>query len=727
VRKYGCRYNTTSGTPAFIGVPVSDHESSARAVGTIIVTDTTLTGTLSIVSTNDEPTGATTTFSSSGARISNSQGNGFNGYNYRAGDGNPFGNYWQGITTAGTYTLDLTGTFTETQWEITGGTATFNDPGFACQQGGNGATTDAQAGTLCTRSTAAGGQQYNGAHLSWGWDIDASGPETAVTAIDVRNAAGSATVATLAGVRASISVGPDGAISTNAGEFRRGLGSAGGGCGNHLRWDGSKIACGQLVVGKLVFVGAVDPAPFPGDALDDTSTTPRGAMASINVLANDVGFDEPVTVDILGLPSNGSATVTGSPGAASAIRIEYVPDAGFVGTDTLSYTVSDGVDSDTAIVTVTVVGPNAVPDSTTTPFETPVHLKVAANDVGFADPVTVSIVLGPAHGTLTLAGSPGPKSDVTITYTPDEGFGGDDSFTYQIDDGLSSETAVASVRVGALARNDSAETERATPVVIDVLANDEGFEAPVTVTATSAAHGVVVVSGSPGDPDDIRITYTPATGYSGTDSFGYRVRDADSDESASVSIRVRPQAVSDSVATLPGEAIEIAVLDNDVGFAQQVIVTIELPPAHGTAVVLGTPGSLEDMTVLYTPNPGYSGSDAFAYRAQDGSGGVDTALVTIAIGADSDGDGVPDPVDNCSEAPNPNQRDTNGDGYGNVCDADFDGNEIVNFADLALFRARFGTAHPDSDFDGNGVVNFADLATFRAAFGRPPGPSGLAP
>ena len=95
------------------------------------------------------------------------------------------------------------------------------------------------------------------------------------------------------------------------------------------------------------------------------------------------------------------------------------------------------------------------------------------------------------------------------------------------------------------------------------------------------------------------------------------------------------------------------------------------------------------------------------------------------IADDSDGDGIPDDLDNCIEVANPDQRDSDGDGYGNACDGDLDNNGFVNFTDLAIFRSRFGSSDPDADLDGSGSVNFADLARFRELFGRPPGPSGL--
>ncbi len=100
-------------------------------------------------------------------------------------------------------------------------------------------------------------------------------------------------------------------------------------------------------------------------------------------------------------------------------------------------------------------------------------------------------------------------------------------------------------------------------------------------------------------------------------------------------------------------------------------------------------------------------------------------LLSLSVSAiDSDADGIDDRQDNCIEIANPDQRDSNNDGFGNVCDADLDDSGFVNFADLSLFKSVFGTNDADADFDGSGFVNFADLATFKVLFGHPPGPAG---
>jgi uncharacterized repeat protein (TIGR01451 family) len=104
-----------------------------------------------------------------------------------------------------------------------------------------------------------------------------------------------------------------------------------------------------------------------------------------------------------------------------------------------------------------------------------------------------------------------------------------------------------------------------------------------------------------------------------------------------------------------------------------------------------------------------------------------TTLVGTGTFTDTDGDGVTDFFDNCINHANADQRDTDGDGYGNRCDADFDQSLFVNFADQNTFKSRFGTTNPHADFDGSGFVNFADQNIFKSLFGKAPGPSGLTP
>jgi len=97
----------------------------------------------------------------------------------------------------------------------------------------------------------------------------------------------------------------------------------------------------------------------------------------------------------------------------------------------------------------------------------------------------------------------------------------------------------------------------------------------------------------------------------------------------------------------------------------------------------------------------------------------------IVIEPDADSDGIVDSLDNCIEISNPDQRDTNGDGYGNICDPDLNNDGGVNFVDLGILKSNFFSADPDSDLNGDGGVNFGDLGIMKSMFFAPPGPSGL--
>ncbi len=102
-----------------------------------------------------------------------------------------------------------------------------------------------------------------------------------------------------------------------------------------------------------------------------------------------------------------------------------------------------------------------------------------------------------------------------------------------------------------------------------------------------------------------------------------------------------------------------------------------------------------------------------------------SAFTVASTAVDTDEDGVADSQDNCSAVANPDQRDTDADGFGNLCDPDLDNNNTVNFDDLSILKAVFfQTGDLDADFDGDMTVNFNDLSIMKAFFFGEPGPSG---
>ncbi|MFK8030756.1 MAG: integrin alpha [Gammaproteobacteria bacterium] len=90
---------------------------------------------------------------------------------------------------------------------------------------------------------------------------------------------------------------------------------------------------------------------------------------------------------------------------------------------------------------------------------------------------------------------------------------------------------------------------------------------------------------------------------------------------------------------------------------------------------------------------------------------------------DSDGDAIANVLDNCSTLSNPAQTDSDGDGFGNRCDADFNNDCSTNFLDLFALSNAFLSNDAAFDLNSHGLVNFLDVSVFTQLFGLPPGPT----
>jgi hypothetical protein len=103
----------------------------------------------------------------------------------------------------------------------------------------------------------------------------------------------------------------------------------------------------------------------------------------------------------------------------------------------------------------------------------------------------------------------------------------------------------------------------------------------------------------------------------------------------------------------------------------------------------------------------------------------------VYFNPDFDNDGIGDRGDNCTKAVNSSQYDTDGDGFGNLCDADYDNDGVVGFSDFGAYSQNFGTTNEvymhAEPVGGGRQVGFGDFGFFAANFGSTPVPSGELP
>lgn len=361
----------------------------------------------------------------------------------------------------------------------------------------------------------------------------------------------------------------------------------------------------------------------PGDTSDDFTV-------SLSGLANLDGQSDP-----LDLASGGTAT------GSKTVTLSSTGTVVNIGTATGTNGKSGGnlqtlTDTDTATVVVSAL-PNQPPlandDNASTDENQQTTIDVANNDSdpdGNLDASSVSVVSGPSSGSLVNHG------DGTFSYTPNAGFTGTDSFTYQICDTQGAcDTATVTIYVAPvnhppLAVEDKTNGFEDTPVTIQVLGNDSDPDGdPLTIQSyTQPGHGSVIQNA------DGTFTYTPEGDFHGTDTFTYTVCDPSGLCSTTVvtmdvaEVNDPPVAVDDATSTNEDTPVVITVTGNDSdidGNLDPTTTTVVSQPSHGTVV------RNADGTFTYTPQANYYGTDSFTYQVCDTDGACDTATVTITV------------------------------------------------------------------------------------------------
>lgn len=232
-------------------------------------------------------------------------------------------------------------------------------------------------------------------------------------------------------------------------------------------------------------------------------------------------------------------------------------------------------------------------------------------------------------------GCHGPQKDETIHMTPTSMGDADDCSACH-----AGAPNLSTANVAPTGTADAESTLVDTAVTIDVLANDtDSTSDTLTITAFDAAstEGGVVEEVAGG------LKYTPATGFTGNDTFTYTVSDGTFFVDVTVTVTVAannaPVATADTATTIQGEAvvIDVAANDTDADGDSLTVALGTIDPAMGTI-------ALKDGKITYTPAADFVGDATFTYTISDG---IDTTTgnVTVEVLEDTDGDGIANDVD----------------------------------------------------------------------------------
>ena len=286
--------------------------------------------------------------------------------------------------------------------------------------------------------------------------------------------------------------------------------------------------------------------------------------------------------------------------------------------------------------------PVATPNSYTIPEDGVLDIVapgVLANDTD-ADGNTLFALIStqPSNGTLTFS------SDGAFTYTPNSNYNGTDSFTYTVNDGIANGNTTT-VTINVNSQNDQPIAHEDNYQILEdgvlkvtlkkgLLANDTDIDGDVlSVLASSVStpsHGKLVVN------SDGTFIYVVDENYNGTDSFTYQATDSNlnsSDTKVNITIRSTndmPTSTNDSYTISQGSVLNVnstnGLLKNDLDVdGDNLIALLYTYPSNG-ALHINLDGSFS-----YIPANGFTGTDSFTYKANDGKESSNLTVVSILV------------------------------------------------------------------------------------------------
>jgi Cadherin-like domain/Secretion system C-terminal sorting domain/Dockerin type I domain len=373
-----------------------------------------------------------------------------------------------------------------------------------------------------------------------------------------------------------------------------------------------------LVLTIFLFVGTLT-------NLQSQSSSPfRRLQTSKNISVSDTLVGVTFAVNVINNGSNGLATKTLLPN--NNVKINYQPNAGFVGVDTfiLELNYSPGtfpfLSYQAYIVNVlpSIIIPRS--DFAITSISTPITFNVLNNDNGSNLPLTLSQIPLVNHGLVVF------NANGSVTFTPESGYSGIAHFNYVVCDALGNcKTSSADISVS------SSSIPSALPMRL-ATAKNTALTAPLShnnyTLFTAPTNGILTLL-----PGHI-FKYEPQFNFTGVDSFLLSNNSTGNTIFRSVLIDVlntptqNSMAMEDYVHTPKNQAVIFNVSDNDIGNLSVKGVTIAANNFPGTLDYWYANGQMK-----FTPNPGFSGVVQFKYKIGNSQfPNVESATVNVLVG-----------------------------------------------------------------------------------------------
>ncbi|MEK1973682.1 tandem-95 repeat protein [Vibrio parahaemolyticus] len=403
-----------------------------------------------------------------------------------------------------------------------------------------------------------------------------------------------------------------------------------------------------------LIVNRVNDAPTVENAIADQELSEDFATYTIDL--NDAFKDSDSALNF-SVSGNSNVLVSIENGIAT-----ISPTADWNGSETLTFTATDPSGESISQTVNFTVAPVAdiVADKATVVEDTPTIIKVLGNDTFEGDDKVVSLDAenGPKNGTVIV------NNDGTVTYTPDDNYAGEDTFTYIVTSGGVSESTTVEVNVtpvndAPVAKDDIATTQEDTAVTIDVLPNDsdvDGDKLSIQSATVPEAQGKVEIV-------DGKLVFTPAENFNGHAEITYTVTDGQLTDEAKVIVTVNPvndaptikvdavesiteDAVSTDtvVATLtvrdtdtPEDQLTVSLENNSNGYFVLVGNEVKLTQA-GVDAVNNDELNLKDLTISASvsdgDNPTASDSDSLIVNRVNDAPTVENAIADQELSED---------------------------------------------------------------------------------------------